>query len=243
MEQEIALDLVKEAQNGNRGARERLIAQNRQFILSASESVCKRKLAWENDDELSVALTAFNEAVDVFHEAKGAGFFSFARKIITQRLIDFFRSEQRHHHIPLDNSGYGGEMEQNPIECAKAWEQHREKNEQEELSEMMLEFERRLEEYGTSLEELAYISPKHRNAREKLLKVARILGTNKEILGTFRRNKRIPVKELAALAKVSRRVLENGRKYIIALVLILTEPRFERMKFFAGLDQEKGGWQ
>lgn len=242
MKQESATNLVRQAQNGSRDAREILMTQNRQFILSVGEIVCKRKLTWENDDELSIALMAFNEAIDAYDEAKGAGFLGFARKIIKHRLIDFFRTEQRHHHISLDNSGCDGETGQNPIECSKAWEQHREKNEQEELSEMMLEFDSLLGEYGTSLEELADICPRHRDTREKLLNAALLLSANDELFTTFIRNKRIPAKELASLAKISRRVLENGRKYIIALVLILKEPAFKMMKSFAGLDEEKGGW-
>lgn len=231
------LKLINLAQRGDHQAREKLIAQHKSFIHSICYGICKRNISWDNDDELSIALIAFDEAISAYNPEKGASFFTFARQLINQRLIDFFRREKRHHHLPL--SGFSGEEEEeiNRLEYSKAWENHKVKTEQEELAEIMLEFDQRLGEFGTSLEELADVCPKHRDTREKLLQVARVLCRDEDCLSTFCRNKRIPAKDLSRTAKVSRRVLENGRKYIIALVIILSEGRFMALKSFAGLDE------
>jgi DNA-directed RNA polymerase specialized sigma subunit len=50
------------ARNGDRGAREKLIQEHRDFIAGTSSKICRRYLVWDNDDELSIALLAFNEA-------------------------------------------------------------------------------------------------------------------------------------------------------------------------------------
>lgn len=229
-------ELVKLAQKGDQHAREKLIIKSKPFIFNTSCSICKRELHWDNDDELSIALIAFNEAINAYNPEKGASFFTFARRVISQRLIDYFRLESRNQHLPLNYSYEEEDNEYNLIENKQALEKHQQKTEQDELAEMMREFEQRLSEYGTSLDELAEVCPNHRDTREKLLYVATVLKNNDELLKFFLRNKRLPAKDLARMAKVSKRVLENGRKYIIALVLILTDQRFYDLKVFAGLN-------
>ncbi|MTI81384.1 MAG: RNA polymerase sigma-I factor [Firmicutes bacterium] len=230
------LQLVDLAQKGDHNAREKLINKFKPFIKSASCSICKRKLEWNNDDELSIALIAFDDAINTYRQGKGAGFKTYARRIINQRLIDYFRSEKRHQHIPLNNSLEEECLETSNIENDIAVDEYQQKEEQYDLAEMMIEYDQILNEYGTSLDELAEVCPKHRDTREKLVYVATVLKNNDKLLNSFLQNKRIPAKELARLAKVSKRVLENGRKYIIALVIILTDNRFSDLKSFAGLD-------
>lgn len=230
------LQLVTLAQQGDDQAREELIYQCKPFIQKVCFHVCKRNLTWENDDELSIALLAFNEAINFYSSEKTASFQTFSRQIIHQRLVDFFRREGRHQHLPF-SSFSEEETELSLAECSQSLENYRLKTEQEELAEMMLEFEKRLQEFGTSLEDLADVCPKHRDTREKLLQVAKILTDSETLLAAFRKTKRIPAKDLEESAKVSRRVLENGRKYIVALVIMLSEDRFSAFKSFAGLDR------
>ncbi|WP_051273599.1 RNA polymerase sigma-I factor [Desulfotruncus alcoholivorax] len=237
MNDSTALNLINSAQKGDRLAREELIKQYKPFIQKASFNVCKRPLSWENDDELSIALIAFNDAINSYNPDKGASFFNFARGLISQRLIDYFRKEARHQHQPLSGFNAEEEMEISLVECARDRENHQLQTEQEELAETMLELDRRLGEFGTSLDELADICPRHRDAREKLVRVARVLCSDLNLVDTLRKNKRLSAKELARAAKVSKRILENGRKYIIALAVIMTEERFSALKHFAGLDE------
>jgi len=227
-------ELVTLAQNGDHNAREKLIFQYKPFIYKTSCSICQRGLSWENDDELSIALIAFNEAVSSYNPDKGANFLTFARRVISQRLVDYFRHEKRHQHISLSSSvnEEGEENEISPIESSQAWEDHKAKVEKEELAQMMLDFEERLNEFGTSLDELADICPKHRDTREKLANVAEILCSDQALLNSLRKTKRVPAKKLARAAKVSKRVLENGRKYILAMAIIISEERFKELKTF-----------
>lgn len=231
------IELVNLAQKGDPDAREQLIAQHKTFIYSSCYNICKRKISWGNDEELSVALLAFNEAISAYKPEKGASLLTFARQLINQRLIDFFRREKRHHHLPLSSISEDEDKEElSKVECSQAWENYKLQTEKDELAEIMLEYDHVLGEYGTSLEELADVSPKHKDTREKLLNVARLLCNNEDFLSTFLKNKRIPVKDLSRAAKVSRRVLENGRKYIIALAIIISEGKFSHLRSFAGLD-------
>jgi len=89
-----------------------------------------------------------------------------------------------------------------------------------------------LAEYGVTLDDLVKVSPKHKDSKETLLSVAVKLSSEHTLLESLKKNKLLPLKELELLTGVKRRVLEKGRKYLIALVLIFTEPRFYPLKSF-----------
>lgn len=69
--------------------RDSFIEENKSFIYSTALRICKRSLSWNNDDELSIALLAFNKACDSYLSEKG-DFYSFSSVIIRNALIDFF---------------------------------------------------------------------------------------------------------------------------------------------------------
>ncbi|MHB9093335.1 MAG: RNA polymerase sigma-I factor [Eubacteriales bacterium] len=228
-------DCVMLAQGGDENAREELIKYYKSFIRNTSCGICKRGLDWDNDDELSVALLAFNEAINAYSPERGAGFLNFARRVINQRLIDYFRLEKRHQYLPL-NEFSDQETKSHLIEDTQSMEEYQRKKEQEDLAEMMFEFDQCLAEYGVSLGELADVCPKHRDTREKLLEVAKILCSNENLLSSFRHNRRLPVGSLARLANVSTRVLDKGRRYLVALVIIMSDQRFLALRSFVDLE-------
>ena len=75
------------------GALARLIEQYRPFILREAGIACRRYLT-EEDDEWSIALAAFSQAVTEYTPDKG-GFPAFARLVIRRRLIDYYRSQNK----------------------------------------------------------------------------------------------------------------------------------------------------
>lgn len=235
MNDTVLIDNLILAKNGNTTAQENLLKHCKSFILRTSSEICKRKLAWENDDELSIALLAFDEAVKSYDPERGANFYSFARRVIHQRLIDYFRSEQKHQHLSL-NGSIDDNQQFNQIEAAQSLDEFNRGKEQEELAEIMLEFDRTLKEYNVSLEELAEVCPKHRDTREKLLGVAKILCNDPNLMGSFQNKKRLPAGSLASSANVSTKVLDKGRKYVIALALIISDHRFSVIKSFIDLE-------
>ncbi len=54
------------------------------------------------------------------------------------------------------------------------------------------------------------------------MRAAQLVARHSEMLGHLTKTKTLPLKQLTELAPVSRKTLERQRKYIIALVLILT---------------------
>ncbi|MGH4140190.1 sigma factor [Clostridium sp.] len=73
--------------------RNNFIEANKGFIYSITSKICKRHLIWENDEELSIFLMAFNIACNKYDKTK-VNFYGFSKIIIKNALIDFFRKNK-----------------------------------------------------------------------------------------------------------------------------------------------------
>jgi RNA polymerase sigma factor len=221
---------IRLAQKGDLCARDELIKNHRDFIARISSRACKRPLTWDND-ELSVALIAFNEAVDKFSPDEGAAFQTFAQRVIRNRLVDYFRKESKHRHLSLSPMDPDDE-ELSRFDLEHSNKQYQEAESQALFADVVEGYIETLNEYGVTLDDLVKVSPKHRDSRETLMNVALRLSSEASLLESLKRNKLLPIKELELLTGVKRRVLEKGRKYLIALVLIITDHRFYPLKSF-----------
>lgn len=205
--------------SGDRQAREDLIGAYIPFIARASAKVCGRSLEWDRDDELSVGLAAFNEAIDRFDQDRGVPFPAFARLIIKSRVTDFLRRQHRHNAhggLSLDDDS----RESSAVEVSRAWERHLEQEATREREEEMAEFGKVLGEFGITFDDLVRVSPKHRDTRSNLLGVARRLAGERDLFGQMMATGKLPVAALAQMCGVNAKTIERGRRYIIATSLI-----------------------
>ena len=233
--------LVRRAQQGDREARERLIAAYRPFIMRAAASVSGRFIRAGHDDEASVAMMAFNEAISSYRQQGGRSFFSFAEMVIRRRLIDHFRREaSRRQEVPLSSlvpEGEDGDAADNPLMQVEAREAHRQFEEallDQERREEIERLSQQLRALGIRFEDLVERTPRHRDARERALEVAKLLVSHPELCEQVLRRGSLPLKELEVLAGVSRKTLERQRKYIIALALILSGNYPHLREYLAG---------
>lgn len=214
------IDAINNIRSGDRQAREDFIVANRGFILGNASRVANRRLREGVDDEYSVALQAFNEAIDSYDPSRGASFQTFSGTVIRRRLIDYFRHTARNKEIPI--SQIGSEDEENSIidtaSVDSSWEDNEELGRKEEIEY----FDRTIGEYGFSLQDLARTCPKHQDTREASRAVAKILSSDNELMGSLIANKTVPISILAKMANVSHKVIERQRIYIIALALLFS---------------------
>ncbi|HHU61079.1 MAG: RNA polymerase sigma factor SigI [Bacillota bacterium] len=217
-------DLIKAAQNGDTEAREQVLHDYRPFFLRVASSSCRRYLVLGRDDEASIAMIAFNEAIDSYSSEGGASFLSFAEIVIKRRMVDYFRRQSRRtDEIPL-SSFESEEYEDGVINKIEAKEAHNVlqiQEEAEERREEIFRLDQLLSSYGIRFSELIKISPKHQDARDRALQVAKILVNTPEFLSHLTNKKSLPLKELEGRVEVSRKTLERQRKYIITLTLVL----------------------
>ncbi len=230
-------ELLKKACSGSEAAREELINSYKSYIKEVAAGCCGRPLEWENDDELSIALLAFNEAVESYDQSLGKEFKNYARMVISSRLIDYFRKETRHRHLPLETVDELGETDRR-WEMNTAWDNYREQQVQRERAEEMVYFEQVLHEYGMSLTKLEQSSPKHRDTRDNLVSIAEFTTGHEKFAAYIRRYKKLPLKELALATGTSKKVLKRGRQYILALFLILINKEFTYLRSLFSLPSQ-----
>ncbi|GGD02687.1 RNA polymerase sigma factor SigI [Thalassobacillus devorans] len=212
------------AQAGDEEIRNHLLQQYQPFIAKNVSEVCKRYIDQHKDDEFSIGLMAFNEAIDSFSSQKGSSFLSFARLVIKRKVIDFIRNEQRHlMAASLDEDYENEEQMENPSEITAAKEQYERQTEAWYRREEIKDFQLKLKQYKLSFKELTEVSPQHRDARESAIRVARVIYTDAELREQVLKKGRLPIKDLVGRVDVSKKTLERNRKFILAMVIILSE--------------------
>ena len=219
--------------------REDLIATHRSWILRVVVRACRRYVTLQ-DDEFSIALLAFDEAITSYESDRSASFLTFAEHVIRRRLVDWQRKESRRPEIAWSEIAVGGEeglTDEQLTVPASLLAHHL----AEEASERRSEIEQlngELIAYGVSFAELTEVSPRHRDTREAAMRVAQLLANRANLLKQLQRSKSLPLKDLQELAEVSRKTLERQRKYIITLTIILAGD-FPMIRSF--IEWPKGG--
>lgn len=196
--------------------REDFLQESQPFIRHVAQQVTHRCLEWGRDEELSEALIAFNEAVEHYDEERQVPFLAYARVLIKRRLIDFFRRQKQNGELSFDaeEAGQGAEIHISLNEFCER-EQNRER------AQEIQEYSKKLLDYHLSFNDLVEVSPKHRDTRETLLRVARELARDNELWQQVLAKGRLPMQALSIKTQVHPKVLERGRKYILAVALLI----------------------
>ena len=187
-------------------AADALIRQYMGFIRS--ETVKFLHTAPENghEDELSIAMLAFYEAVLAYEKSRGA-FLPYAARAIKNRLIDHYRTEKRHGnvislHTPLGGEEDGGELlDTIPDTVDHAGDYAVRTASRREIQE----FSEKLAQFGLTFSDVADNCPR----QERTLK--RVEDTGK-----------LPMGELSAGSGTDKKTMERHRKYLVAILLAFT---------------------
>jgi len=211
--------LLVQARNGDAGAREELIRRFTPFIMAVVSRATGQFIRMGEDDEASIGLMAFNEAIDCYRPDGGSNFLTLAETVIRRRLIDYFRRERRHRGVlslqALENDTaatadpLGGE-EINLV------------HEQADRHQEIERFQEELARFGITFQDLVKTSPRHQDARDRALAAARVVAANPLFCRYLREHRALPLKALEKSVETSRKTLERHRKYIIAAAIMLT---------------------
>lgn len=175
----------------------------------------------EQDDEFSIAMIAFHEAIRGYSRERGA-FLSYASMLIRSRLTDYRRKERRHQgHISLyEEQGEDGQpLLEQLADQNDAFEQsvNRDATRQEieELAGIMAGF-------GVSFTDVAQNCPKQERTLLACSAAIRYAAANKRLLEELLRTGKLPLAELVSGSGIERKTLERHRKYLLAMLLIQT---------------------
>ena len=171
--------------SGDTYDREILIEEYIPFIIKTISQTTNRYIETENDEEYSIGLEAFNEAIERYEEGRGS-FISFAKLIIKSRLIDRGRKKR------IETVSIESEDNENLIYNIARVEDF---SADIEAKEEIEEFEKKLLEFGVTIEDLVAESPKHFDTRLRAIEAARTIVENEELKRDFYRKKMLPANE------------------------------------------------
>ncbi|SDE23441.1 RNA polymerase sigma factor [Paenibacillus sp. UNCCL117] len=220
-------EIVIRIQEGDLRLRNQFITDYQPYVAKVTSRFCKRYVDPTRDDEFSIALGAFNEAINQFSPQAGRSFLGFAEQVMRRRLIDYVRKEQRFAgQIPYSTFEVEDEEDHavNPIEIHQAIEEYEKQKGMEERRSEIVDLSRMLAEFGIQFEELADASPKHDDSRQALFAIAYKLSGDMALMKLMLGKKMLPIKELLDQVSVSRKTLERNRKFIITVALIYSGP-------------------
>ncbi len=210
-------------QEGDLELRNNLLKKYKPFIKKSVSSVCRRYIR-ETDDEFSIGLIAFNDAIDKFSPDKGNGLLPFADTVIRRRVIDYIRSQSKKmnelsfeiQHVSED------EYIQSPLDIEKSIENHQRQLNSENLKDEIIRYTELLKIFHITFDQLVKHTPKHVDARNNAIKIAKTIADEPLMLQYVIDKKKLPIKMMEEKVEVSRKTIERNRIYIIAMVLILT---------------------
>ena len=202
-------------------AADRLIGSYMPFIKSETAKFLKRPPMEGHDDELSIAMIAFHEAVRGYSRSRGA-FLKYAAMIMKSRLIDYRRKEQWHGNV-ISLDAPAGEDDAPLSDTIADETDHNEAYVVREATRAEIEeLTRQMREFGVSLSDVADNCPKQQRTLEACRKALWYAKEHPELLDELLKTKRLPIARLSEGSSTERKTLERHRKYMVALLLIYT---------------------
>lgn len=215
---EMALEAARDS-----GAFENFIRDHQQFILRCASKTTRRYIT-TSDDEWSIALSAFSEAVENFSEDKGA-FISFAELVIKRRMMDYFRKQDKYsNETSVAPDIFNGDVEDedtvNGVQVQVVKKLSSEENEPDTVGEIQ-HINERLQYYGFSFFDLSDCSPKSKKTKKSCAMAVKVLLNQPVLLQKMQDSRQLPMKEIVDESGVTRKILERHRKYIVAAAEIM----------------------
>lgn len=189
---------------------EELVERHKAFLIRTVSEVTGRYVSVEHDDEFSIALSAFAEAVERYQPERGT-FLSFAGLVIQSRLKTYLAGESRHNNeISLEALSESGQEFAAPDG----------NDEREDLLQEIYQFQKELSIFSLTLDILADCSPKHQDTRARAVEIAEQSSQSSEIVHETYRKKKLPIRQVARFCSVTEKIVKGSRQFILAAMLI-----------------------
>ena len=192
---------------------DKLIQDYMAFIVKTVSSITGRYVSVENDDELSIALIAFKEAIDKYEESRGS-FSSFAKLVISSRVKNYLIKENRNNKVESIEA-----LKDKGIDISEVAETVVE--ESDELSNEIGKLKNEIEAFGFTFEDLVDEAPKHEDTRRNAIELSEKVSKEKPLTSFMYEKRRLPIKQISVKFSVTEKVIKRSKKFIISVVIII----------------------
>jgi RNA polymerase sigma factor len=199
------LSYLTKIRQGDFCLREEFIRANKHFI---SNIICRTldiSSISESSDEFGIGLSAFNFSIDNFNLNGKTSFYVYSERIIKDWIFSHLSDETVSNNL-TSNDSYKDYM-------------YRKYEDKEEISL----FKNRLWEYGITLRDLYFLSPRDIDSIRSCLKLASKINKSDLLFEKFISEKSLPIDELYEKNKnkYNKKFIEKNKEYITALSLII----------------------
>jgi len=168
------------------------------FIIKTVSDLKGQYLDINNDDELSIAMLAFHEAMTRYQPGKG-NFLGFAKLVIESRVKTYWAKIKQ-----TDYTDYEDII-------------HDTDNELRDEIEL---FEKTLLDFGLDFENLVELSPKHEDTRKRAIEIGRKTSKRKPFVDHIYEKKRLPITLISKAFEVSIKIIKRSKSFILSVVII-----------------------
>jgi RNA polymerase sigma factor len=188
--------------------------------IKAEASKATKRIVTEQDDEFSIAMIGFHEAIESYSKMRGA-FLKYAAVVIRNKLTDYYRKEKRHMgQLSISAPAYGDEDVTLGDTLKDETDIYNHIENRSATQQEIIELARQLGDFGLSLNDIADNCPKQDRTLESCRKALTCAVENPELILTMKRTKKLPISALVEGSGVERKTIERHRKYLMALLLI-----------------------
>ena len=201
---------------------ERFIEAHEAFVLRCASRRAGFAVT-RSDDEYSVALLAFYEAVKGYDPSSGP-FGAYASLVIGRRLADHYRRQHRFDaEVSLAPQTFDGTVDRDSADAAMQQAVAEQMSEAKPVSaqDEIRAANRLFERYGFGFYELADSSPKSDKTRHSCAMAVGTLLHSPVLFAAMQSAHSLPVKALAQQSGVSARTIARHRNYIVAAALLI----------------------
>lgn len=195
--------------------RNEIIKSHIPFIIKSITKITKRYVSIENDEEFSVAILAFNEAINRYTDDRGP-FLPFAQLVISSRLKTYLQRENKNRMVQSIDSlkEEGIQVDgilDNPI------------NNKDVLVEEISSLNNNLNGFGFEFEDLIDESPKHKDTRDRAIDLSYKVSKDEELTNFMYTKKRLPIKRISLKYSITEKIIKGSKKFIITVIIIFNK--------------------
>ena len=193
------------------------------LIIKTVSSITGRYVSVKNDDEFSIALMAFKEAVDKYDENKGI-FSSFAKLVISSKVKNHLVRENKYRKVESIE-----ELSENGINIEDIY--HTEIESSDEISIEIGKLKDEINKFGFSFEDLVEEAPKHDDTRKRAISISEKVNDEVILKNFIYEKRRLPIKQISLKFSVTEKILKISKRFIISVVIIL-DKNFRNLKLW-----------
>lgn len=214
--------------------RDKFLGDNKNFIHSAIEKVLGKKPLSDKDEKFKIAEDAFNESCDTYEESDG-NFFCYAEAFIKNSIIGFCRKSKGKYNFVF----YEEETTESAPQDKYKSDQFQIHSENSRRAEEIELLNNELSIFDYSIKSITNSCPQSIDSRNILLNAAMICSADNDMISCIYEKRHLPIKEIADLACVSKRLITKYEGYLILLIILFSSDEYLYIKSYLNIKAEE----